>query len=123
MSSASATRFLTAIGTWVSEITSSVKTGAKPLVNEQVALTAGQTKTYNLATLIGASAGDYDLGSATIQVLVLDTDTGSATKDYFVNAETIVRVGIKPTGEVIVQNYHTAAVTARIRISYPARNN
>lgn len=123
MSSAASNRFFAAISAWVNAITSSVKTGAKPIVNEQITLTAGQTKTYNLATLIGATAGDYALASADIQAKVLDSDSGSPTYNYFVNAETIIRVGVKTTGEVIVQNFHTATVTVRVRISYPARND
>lgn len=121
--STSKTRFMTAIANWVGGITKAAKNASKPIVNVEVGFAAGQVRNYDIADLVGADAADYDLGSCDIQVLVLDTDSASGTNGYFINAEGIIRVGIKNTGEVSIQNFHTAAITARVRIGHPARNS
>lgn len=91
------------------------------LVNETHTFAAESTKTYNLTTIMGADASQYDLNGLVVQVLVLDNAVGSPTNGYYINSEAVIVVGISSNNlSVLLQNPRSVSVSAKIRISVGA---
>ena len=86
-------------------------------VNLKTDLAAGQAWNYDLAAVLGAvEAEKCDLTKTEIQVYVLDTDVGSATNGYYVDAGAIAGFGFKEDGKVRVVNQHTDTLSFMIRV-------
>lgn len=102
----------------VSETTakSMVKNEFRFMVIDQVSMAAGATRTYNVATLLAAEAGLYDLKTIDLDIHVIDTEVGSATNGYLVNGDAVIASGFKVTGEVTVTNTFDSALTVLIRV-------
>lgn len=97
--------------------TDTFNTKRRFVVDNAGQLTAGQTATFNVATLLETDAGKYDLSKIQVEVFVKDSEVGSVTNGYWVDAVAVAAVGWKETGEVIIVNQHQATQTFYIRIS------
>lgn len=96
-----------------------VKTRLKPIVYAQVNIAANASITYDLTTVLTGHAA-YDLRSCRVNVLVLNTEDGAATKDMFINSTMSVVHGINAAGKVVITNYDNKAITALVTIDYPS---
>ena len=88
----------------------------KILVQATVTLTAGNSQTWNLSTILAANATKYDFSSTDIEVYVVDTDSQSPTNGYYVRADAVAGIGFKTTGMVIVSNQYSISLTFLVRI-------
>lgn len=91
------------------------------VVSEKRDIVAAASVTYNLATLLGTDAVKYDLTKSQVSVSVLDTEGGSVTNGYFVDAVACAAVGWKENGNIIVANQHQATQNFYIRITVPLK--
>lgn len=86
-------------------------------VNQKIDLTTGQVWNYDIAATLGAiEAAKCDLTKTEVQVFVLDTDVGSATNGYYVDAGAIAGFGFKEDGKVRVVNQHTDTLSFMIHV-------
>lgn len=91
------------------------------LVNEVITIQPGQTKSYNLTTIMGSNASNYDIDGLSVVALVKDTDASSPTHNYFINSEAVLVVGVSANQlTVVVHNARDIAVEARVKISVGA---
>lgn len=108
---------------FLSLLASTVKTNiegeTKTVINDTFPLSVGATKTYNVATLLGTQASAYDLTQMRIQLLVKDDKVGSPTNSYYIIAETVAAVGVKPNGDVMVANLYEAAAEFKLLVDVP----
>lgn len=95
-----------------------VRTNAA-LVSEEVTIPASVSKDYDLTVLLGVDHANYDKRSASVTVLIEETEAGSPMEGYFINSEGVVTTGIGMDGNVRVHNYQTAAVKCHVRIDVP----
>lgn len=87
------------------------------LVNFKIDLTSGQPWNYDIVTVLGAvEAAKCDLTKTEVQVFVLDTDAGSPTNGYYVDASAIAGIGFKEDGKVRVVNQHVNTQSFMIRV-------
>lgn len=87
------------------------------LVNQKLNLTSGQAWNYDIAAVLGAAEADKcDLTKTEVQVYVLDTDVGSPTNGYYVDAGAIAGFGFKEDGKIRVVNQHTDTLSFMIRV-------
>lgn len=112
-------RLATAVATYLATIKAAIRQPA--IVHEQFTLTAGANKDYNLATLLGASAGTYDLRSSLITARMLDTDSASPTFNFYINAEPLITTGVNAAGLVRISSSHNASLTVYVTISKPSK--
>ena len=88
----------------------------RAVVSVTLDIAANASKDYSLPTLLGANFNDYDVLATEVTVLVKDTLTGSATKDYFINSQGSATVGITEAGAVRVNNLMAVSTNFHIRI-------
>ena len=88
----------------------------RAVVSVTMDIAANASEDYSLPTLLGASFADYDVMATEVTVLVKDTLTGSATKDYFINSEASIAVGITEAGAVRLTNLMSTVSNVHIRI-------
>lgn len=86
------------------------------LLQETFSLAADANKTYNVATLLGAEASAYNLATIEVEVFCKDIEVGSATNGYYVKADSVIAVGFKITGEVLLKNLYTASLDCLVRL-------
>lgn len=91
------------------------------IVSTKQDIASGANVTYNVATLLGAKAAKCDLTKINIRVDVLDTEGGSVTNGYFVDAVAVAAIGWKENGSVIIVNQHQATQNFYIRITVPLK--
>lgn len=85
-------------------------------------IAAEKTFTFDSKTLL-TNPGQYDLVSTQIEILLLDTDTGSPTNGLYINPEASVTWGIGTDGVIRVHNYRPEAVTVKIYVYPPLVKN
>ncbi len=86
-------------------------------INSKQNLTSGQIWDYDIVTALGASeAAKCDLTKTEVQVFVLDTDVGSGTNGYYVDAGAVAGFGFKEDGKIRIVNQHTDTLSFMIRI-------
>ena len=95
-----------------------VRTNAA-LVSEEATIPAESSVDYDLTTLLGENHANYDKRSASVTVLVEETEVGSPLEGYFINSEGVLTVGIDINGNVRLHNYQTTSVTCHVRIDVP----
>ncbi len=88
----------------------------RAVVQTEASIPANSAVNQNIATILGADASQYDLSTIEIHTKVLDTDAGSSTLNFYVDASAVVTSGFKKTGEVTVQNTTAGALTVITRI-------
>lgn len=86
------------------------------LLQETFTLASNTSKTYNVATLLGADASKYNLATIEAEVYCKDTEAGSVTNGYYVKADAVFAVGFKITGEVLIRNLYTASLECLVRL-------
>lgn len=86
------------------------------LVKTPFTLDSNATKTFNLATMLGGQFNDYEILQTDINLRVKDPDNTSPTFDYYIGAEGVALVGIKPTGEVLIKNLHDSTLAFYVSI-------
>lgn len=91
--------------------------GRAPHVITQL-INPDSTFNFDSKTLLVNPAG-YDLLSTRVEVMLLDTDSGSPTNGFYINPEASVTWGINTDGIVRVHNYRPDAVTVRIQVYRP----
>lgn len=97
-----------------------VESNIKPLVYEvDVPLASFVVKQYDLKTLMPDHA-NYELRSARVNVLVLNTEPASPLINSYVNSEAVVSVGIDANGVVKIINTDVSDGTFIIRIDKPS---
>lgn len=95
-----------------------VDNGSHDVNNSVTTIAANSSVDYNVITLLGSNASDYDITKLSVDVTVLDTDDGSPTKGLYINSETVVVVGVSEDRKIVkVHNNSGAPVSARVRIS------
>lgn len=96
-----------------------VRSNIQPLLYEMdVSLAPNVAKTYDIKTLMTDHAL-YDLRSAKVTVQVLNTETGTALTNTYINSEAVAGVGITATGIVTILNTDVNANKYLIRIDKP----
>lgn len=86
-------------------------------VSLKLSIAAATSWLYDTAATIGATeAAKYDLTQTEIQVYVLDSEVGSPTNGYYIDAGAIAAFGFKEDGSVKVVNQHDAALSFMIRV-------
>lgn len=111
---------LTAMENYLNKVSSTVSSGGKPLFHDSgIVLKPNVVKTYDIKTKLPTHAL-FDLTTATVSVLVLDTDEGSLTEGLYVNSEAVVVYGIGTTGIVKIYSASDKDVTAIIKITAPS---
>ena len=111
---------LTAMENYLNKVSSTVSAGGKPLFHDSaIVLKPNVVKTYDIKTKLPTHAL-FDLTTATVSVLVLDTDEGSLTEGLYVNSEAVVVYGIGSNGIVKVYSASDKDVTAIIKITAPS---
>lgn len=86
------------------------------VVNGLVNLAAGEYRDFNTAVLLGADASKYDMDRLEVQVLVLDSEVGSQTANFYIDASAVAIVGMKDDGYVRVINTHTDTLIFWVRV-------
>lgn len=86
------------------------------VVNETLSLVPNTPQNYSIATLLGTEASKYLMSTVQVDVFVLDSETGSPTNGFYVDASALVSVGIKTNGSVVLVNYDTTALSVLVRI-------
>lgn len=114
-----AARIATAVSNYLAAVKAAIRQPS--IVHEQITLAAGANKDYNLATLLGANAGTYDMRSVLINARILDTDAGSPTQNFYINSEPLITTGVNAAGLVRINNAHTASLTVFVTISKPSK--
>lgn len=96
------------------------KRGARKVVEEDyITVPANGVVDYDLVALLGDEVGKYNTKQAAITVLVTDTESGSPTEGYYINAEAVVTFGIKEETKVRIANRFAGAVDLYVRIEVP----
>lgn len=98
-----------------------VRTRTVTPVAENINLVAGGSKEYDLQTLIGTKAAQYDIEGCTVIVRVRDTDATSSTNNQYINAEGVAVWGIRDTRYVRVVNEFDAPLDFYVRIEVPKK--
>lgn len=97
-----------------------VKSNIQPLVYElDVPIASFVTKQYDLKTLMTDHA-DYELRSARVSVMVLNTEPASPLLNSYVNSEAVISVGIDANGIVKIANTDVSDGVFIIRIDKPS---
>lgn len=113
-----------AIATMLASMTkyfTKVKQGSVPLVFEAPTNIAGSTtKQYDLKTLMPDHA-KYNLLSAKVSVLLLNTETASPTRGYYINSEATITIGVNATGIVLLENTSPNSANVIVRIDRPTQ--
>lgn len=86
------------------------------LLQETFTLTSNTSKSYNVATLLGADATKYNLATIEAEVYCKDTEVGSVTNGYYVRADAVFAIGFKTTGEVLIRNLYTSSLDCLVRL-------
>lgn len=86
-------------------------------VNEYINLPAGATKEYDLLTLLGSFASDFDIKTAQVLVRFKDTNSASPMFDCYTNAEGIVSYGIRGERYVVIANQSAAAAALYVKVT------
>lgn len=115
-----ASRIATAVSNYLAAVKAAIRQPS--IIHEQITLAAGTNKDYNLATLLGASSGTYDLRSVSITARILDTDSGSPTYNFYINAEPLITTAVNTAGLVRISNSHNASLTVFVTISKPSKS-
>lgn len=84
---------------------------------EMVSVVAKGKLVYDLATLIGDDASQYDLRYPKIEVLAKNLNTASPSAGKYVNADAVVVVSSTAAGVVEVQNTTNKSLDLRIYIT------
>jgi hypothetical protein len=114
-----ASRIATAVATYLATLKAAIRQPS--IVHEQITLAAGANKDYNLATLIGATSGTYDMRSVLISAKILDTDSGSPTYNFYINSEPLITTAVNAAGLVRLNNSHNTSLTVFVTISKPSK--
>lgn len=86
-------------------------------INFKQNLTSGQVWNYDIVESLGATqALKCDLTKTEVKVFVLDTDAGSDTNGYYVDAGAVAGFGFKEDGKIRVVNQHTDTLSFIIRV-------
>lgn len=110
---------LTAMVASMTSYFTKVRENTVPLVFDAAINIAGNsTKQYDLKTLMTDHA-KYNLLSAKVTVLLLNSDVGTPTKDMYINSEATITIGIAATGIIVVQNSSTNSARVVVRIDRP----
>ncbi|QBJ02795.1 hypothetical protein MZD04_gp269 [Pseudomonas phage Psa21] len=110
---------LTAMLSYITSYFTRVEAVTRPVVYEEITVAENSTKTYNLATLLGAAGVNYDYRSTRITALIQDTVAGSVTLNSWINSEAYVVIGITAAGVVTLHNFHTGPLKLLVRIEHP----
>lgn len=85
-------------------------------VNLKQDFAAAAVWNYDIAAVLAAEAIKYDLTKTAVEVYVLDTDVGSVTNGYYIEAGAVAGIGFKEDGKVRVVNQHTDLLSFLIRV-------
>lgn len=92
-----------------------------PLIFDAPINIAGNaTKQYDLKSLITDHA-KYNLLSAKVTVLLLNSEVGSPTRGYYINSEAAITVGANAAGIIVLQNTSPNSANVIVRIDYPTQ--
>lgn len=98
-----------------------VKQGAVPLVfDAPINIAGNSTKQYDLKTLM-VDYSKYNLLSAKVTVLLLNSEAASPTRGYYINSEATITIGINAEGIVILQNTSPNSANVVVRIDRPTK--
>lgn len=113
-------RFLLRAEQLLNKLVETVKGGGGSRAPHVITQLINPDRTFNFdsKTLLTNPAG-YDLLSTRVEVMLLDTDSGSPTNGFYINPEASVTWGINTDGIVRVHNYRPDAVTVRIQVYRP----
>ena len=92
------------------------------LVSEKLSLASNTNKTYSLNTLLDTKVAEYNLASVSVELLVLDSVTGSTTINYYIPADAVAIVGIKEDGSVLIRNTFDTTLNFLVRITVRRKN-
>lgn len=95
-----------------------VKNSSKKVVSETVTILAGQTKIYDVATLLGANSAEYDIQATNVRVRAKDPYSTSPTYNMFINSEAVVTTALSDTS-VNVYNNTNLDLTVQIFVEVP----
>lgn len=84
------------------------------VVTEDFTLAADGIKEYNLTTLIGTKASEYNLHSPDVEIYVRDSE--AVGEVVYVSADAVASVAIVDSNIVRIKNSFTTSLDFRIRI-------
>lgn len=96
--------------------TVAIKAGTAIPVKEYRDIDAGASAEYDLQTLLGAAAVNYDLSTAEIAVRVRDTNAASPTYNAYINPEAVVTYGLRDERYVVIANQFDTAMNFHVKV-------